>query len=269
MNEMFSLKNKNAVITGATGILGKHFSRALADAGANLALIDLDQKALDTLAGELRSQGIKVKGFACDITDAASVAKTITAIDSEFGGIHILHNNAASKGKNLDDFLAPFEEFKLETWKDIMSVNIDGMFLMAQAVGKSMLKNGIKGSIIQTSSIYGVVGPDQRIYDGSFYMNRKISSPAVYSASKAAVIGLTKYLAAYWGEKGIRVNTLTPGGVESGQNETFKSKYSARIPLGRMGDASEMCGALVFLASDASSYITGQNLIIDGGLTAW
>lgn len=270
MNRTFELKGKNAVITGATGILGKHFAAALASYGAQVALIDLDQKALNEFAAELKQKyDVKAVGYACDITNQATVGKTVEAIDNEFGGIHILHNNAASKGKTLDDFFQPFEEYKLETWKDIMGVNVDGMFLMAQAVGKSMIKRGIKGSIIQTASIYGVVGPDQRIYDGSFYMDRQISSPAVYSASKAAVVGLTKYLAAYWGHKGIRVNTLTPGGVESGQNETFKNKYSARIPMGRMAEADEMCGALVFLASDAASYITGQNLIVDGGLTAW
>ena len=123
--------------------------------------------------------------------------------------------------------------------------------------------------LIQTASIYGVVAPDQRIYEGSHYLGRVINTPAVYSASKAAVIGLTKYLASYWGAHGIRVNTLTPGGVESGQNDVFSRKYSARVPMGRMAQADEMQSALLFLASDASSYMTGQNLIIDGGLTCW
>jgi len=148
-------------------------------------------------------------------------------------------------------------------------VNIDGMFLVAQAVGGQMVRQGKGGSIIQTASIYGVMAPDPRIYEGSFYMGRQISSPAVYSASKAAVVGLTKYLATYWADKGIRVNTLTPGGNDSGQNEEFKQKYSARIPLGRMGNPPEMVGALLFLASDASSYVTGQNILVDGGLSAW
>jgi NAD(P)-dependent dehydrogenase (short-subunit alcohol dehydrogenase family) len=150
-----------------------------------------------------------------------------------------------------------------------MGVNIDGMFLMAQAVGKQMIAQGHGGSIIQTASIYGVAAPDQRIYEGSQYLGRPINTPAVYSASKAAVIGLTRYLASYWGSQGIRVNTLTPGGVESGQNDVFSRKYSARVPLGRMARTDEMQSALLFLASDASSYVTGQNLIIDGGLTCW
>jgi NAD(P)-dependent dehydrogenase (short-subunit alcohol dehydrogenase family) len=132
-----------------------------------------------------------------------------------------------------------------------------------------MQKQGSGGSIIQTASIYGIVSSDKRIYEGSFYLGRQISNPAVYSTSKAAVVGLTRYLAANWGDQGIRVNALVPAGVESGQNDTFKSRYSARVPLGRMAKASEMVGALVYLASDASSYVTGHCLVVDGGLSAW
>ena len=150
-----------------------------------------------------------------------------------------------------------------------MSVNMDGMFLVAQAVGNQMVHQGTGGSIIQTSSIYGILASDKRIYEGSYYLGRQIGNPAVYSASKAGVVGLTKYLAAYWADKGIRVNTLTPGGVESGQNDTFKGRYSARVPLGRMAQGEEMVGALIYLASDASSYVTGQNLVVDGGLSVW
>jgi len=150
-----------------------------------------------------------------------------------------------------------------------MSVNIDGMFLVAQTVGKQMIKQRSGGSIIQTSSIYGILASDKRIYEGSFYLGRQITNPAVYSASKAAVCGLTRWLAANWAEHGIRVNTLIPGGVESGQNDEFKKKYSARVPMGRMAQADEMVGALIYLASDASSYVTGQEIIVDGGLSAW
>jgi len=135
-------------------------------------------------------------------------------------------------------------------------------------VGARMASRG-RGSIIQTASIYGVVAPDQRIYEGSEYLGMPINTPAVYSTSKAAVVGLTKYLASYWGAQGVRVNTLTPGGVSSGQNDVFDRRYSARVPLNRMARPEEMAQGLLFLASDASSYITGHNLIIDGGLTAW
>jgi NAD(P)-dependent dehydrogenase (short-subunit alcohol dehydrogenase family) len=150
-----------------------------------------------------------------------------------------------------------------------MSVNVDAMFLMAKYVGKHMVSKNIKGSVIQTSSIYGVVAPDQSIYEGSHYLGGKINTPAVYSTSKAAVIGLTQYLSTYWGPKGIRVNTITPGGIQSGQNDVFLERYSRKVPLGRMGKAEELVGALIFLASDASSYVTGQNIIVDGGFTVW
>jgi NAD(P)-dependent dehydrogenase (short-subunit alcohol dehydrogenase family) len=266
----FSLKGRTAVVTGGAGILGPRFCAALAAHGATVAVVDVNSAKATEVAADLAERyQVRSQGFACDVTNKQSVDEVVKQVVAQFGPIHILHNNAASKGKNLDDFFAPFEEFKLEAWRDIMGVNVDGMFLVAQAVGKSMLTHQIKGSIIQTASIYGVVAPDQRIYEGSHYMDRQISSPAVYSASKAAVIGLTKYLASYWGAKGIRVNTLTPGGVESGQNDVFRKKYSARVPLDRMAEADELGGALVFLASDASSYVTGQNLIVDGGLSAW
>ena len=150
-----------------------------------------------------------------------------------------------------------------------MAVNVDGMFLVAQAVGDHMVKRNIKGSIIQTASIYGFLAPDKRIYEGSFYLGRKINTPAVYAASKGAVIALTKYLAAYWAADNIRVNTISPGGIESGQNRTFQKRYSARIPLARMGTADEIAQAVLFLASEASSYVTGQNIIVDGGLSVW
>ena len=131
-----------------------------------------------------------------------------------------------------------------------------------------MLGQGV-GSIIQTSSIYGLLGPDQRIYEGSEYLGHQINSPGVYAASKAGIIGLTRYLATYWADKGIRVNAIAPGGTQSGQNEEFIRRYSEHIPLGRMAKAHEIVGALLYLASDASSYMTGQTITIDGGLTAW
>ena len=267
---MFGLAGKNAIVTGATGILGPRFCEALASQGAQVAVVDLDQAKCQALASKLTSEfGVPAIGVPCDVTQEASVRRMVSAVEDSFGAIHVLHNNAATKGASLDEFFTPFEDFKLQTWRDIMSVNLDGMFLVAQAVGRSMLERKIAGSIIQTSSVYGVVSPDQRIYSGARYLGRQISSPAVYSASKAGVIGLSKYLACYWGDKGIRVNTLSPGGVESGQNDVFNQKYSARVPLNRMGQASDMLGALVFLASDASCYVTGQNLVVDGGLTAW
>jgi NAD(P)-dependent dehydrogenase (short-subunit alcohol dehydrogenase family) len=267
---LFELKGKTAVVTGAVGILGQRFCRGLAEFGARVAVVDLDQDRCTGFAEELqREYKTEALGVACDVADPASVANMTGQVVQRFGAIHVLHNNAASKSKDLDAFFAPFEKYSLAEWRKIMAVNIDGMFLVAQAVGAQMQKQKTGGSIIQTASIYGVVASDKRIYEGSFYLDRQISNPAVYSASKAAVVGLTRHLAAYWGDEGIRVNALVPGGVESGQNETFKSRYSARIPLGRMAQADELVGTVIYLASDASSYVTGQCLMVDGGLTAW
>lgn len=265
----FDLSGKIAVVTGATGILGRHFCAGLADHGAQVAAVDIDGAAAVEFASELTATyKVQCAGFGCDVADPGMVAETIAAIEENFGSIDILHNNAATKGSSLEKFFAPPEDYDLCTWREIMAVNLDGLFLVAREVGHRMAQRR-RGSIIQTASIYGILAPDQRIYEGSEYMNRPINTPPVYTASKAGVVGLTKYLASYWGSHGVRVNTLTPGGVESGQNEVFISRYSARVPLGRMAQAEEMVGALVFLASDASSYITGQNIVVDGGLSSW
>ncbi|WP_324729975.1 SDR family oxidoreductase [Lysinibacillus fusiformis] len=266
----FSIRGKTAIVTGGAGILGSHFCRGLADAGASVAVVDIDvQKATEIANSITKNFEVKAKGIFCDLTSEQSVIEMVESVVNEFGTIDILHNNAAGKSSNLNAFFAPFEEYELDQWKEIMSTNLDSMFLVAKHVGKIMKEQGNGGSIIQTASIYGVMGPDNRIYDGSYYYNRQINTPAIYSASKGGVVALTKYLATYWAKDGIRVNTITPGGVESGQNETFKQNYGNRIPLGRMAQAEEMVGALIYLASDASSYVTGQNILIDGGLSAW
>jgi NAD(P)-dependent dehydrogenase (short-subunit alcohol dehydrogenase family) len=265
-----SLKGKTAVITGGAGILGKHFSNGLARCGAHVVIVDLNREEGEKLADDLTLRyGQKCISIVCDVSEPARVSAMVDEVLKQFGEIHVLHNNAASKSSNLEAFFSPFEEYTLDQWREVTEVNIDGMFLVAQAVGRKMVEQNKGGSIIQTSSIYGVLGPDPRIYEGSSYMDQAINTPGVYSTSKAAVIGLTKYLATYWAEKNIRVNCLTPGGVESGQNDIFKDKYSDRVPLGRMSQPEEMVGTLLYLASDASSYVTGQNIIVDGGLSAW
>ena len=270
IKELFSLDGKTALVTGACGILGQRFCHGLAEMGANIAVVDLSAETSQEFAEELtRAYSIKAVGVACNVSSPEQVKNMLRVVLDTLGEVHILHNNAAGKSEDLEAFFAPFEEYTLHEWQKIMSVNLDGMFLVAQAVGKQMIAQGKGGSIIQTASIYGIMAPDQRIYEGSFYLNRRINTPAVYSASKAGVVGLSKYLATYWAGQEIRVNTLTPGGVESGQNATFKEKYSARIPMGRMAQQDEMIGALIYLASDASSYVTGQNVIVDGGLDAW
>lgn len=266
----FDLSSKVAVVTGGAGILGRHFCSGLADAGANLAIVDINLESAVELAEDLsKLYGIKANGYKCDVSIPESVKTMVASVIEDFGEIHILHNNAAAKSEDLNAFFAPFEDYSLKQWRKIMAVNLDGMFLVAQAVGKQMILQGTGGSIIQTASIYGLNAPDQRIYGGSNYLDHEINTPAVYTASKAGVLGLTKHLATYWADKGIRVNSLSPGGIESGQNEKFKTKYSSRIPMGRMGKATEIVGALLYLASDSSSYVTGQNIIVDGGLDAW
>lgn len=266
---LFNLTGKVAIVTGGAGILGAHFVSGLASAGANLAIVDLNEEAAEQLAKKVEKQyEVRTIAIQCDLTNEEEVKAMVDKVIKEFGRIDILHNNAAGKSKDLKAFFAPFEEYSLEQWRYIMQTNIDSMFLVAKYVGKVMKKQQ-SGSIIQTASIYGVLGPDNRIYEGSDYLGMEINTPAIYSTSKAGVVGLTKYLATYWAKDNIRVNTITPGGVESGQNDLFKKKYGNRIPLGRMANPEEMVGALIYLASDASSYVTGQNLLIDGGLSVW
>jgi NAD(P)-dependent dehydrogenase (short-subunit alcohol dehydrogenase family) len=266
---LFDLTGKTALITGACGLLGRRFAEGFAEFGADLALVDLDEAAAGTLAGELaRRHQVKAVGIACDVADPDAVKRMAERVDRTLGDTQILMNNAATKGADMDAFFAPMETFDLKTWREIMAVNLDGMFLVAQAIGGRMAERG-GGSIIQTASIYGLLAPDPRIYEGSEYNGRAINTPAVYTASKAGVIGLTRHLATHWAPRGVRVNTLTPGGVASGQNSEFNRRYAARIPLGRMAEAHDMVGAAVFLASDASRYVTGQNIAVDGGLSAW
>ena len=263
--KLFDLTGKTAVVTGGTGILGKCFCSGLAEFGANVVVVDLDENTVQDFANELSAKyGIDAIGIACDITSPLEVIQSIKEVVDTFGSIHILHNNAQGETASV-----AFEDCSLEQWRMTSSVNEEGYFLMAQAVGKQMISQNLGGSIIQTSSVYGIMGPDHRIYQNSSFRGKPMGTHAVYSFTKAGVVGLTKYLATYWADKKIRVNTLTPGGVESGQNEIFKQQYSDRVPLRRMAKKEELVGALIYLASDASSYVTGQNIIVDGGLDAW
>lgn len=260
------LKDKVVLLTGGGGILGSRFAKALAACGARVALVDRDsEKAEETAQSINRENQNLVQPFAIDITQPEQLKQLKATVESKLGPVDVLINNAAVKSPN---FFEPFESFPLEDWNTVMAVNTTGVMLGCQIFGSAMAERG-GGSIINTLSIYGIVAPDQRIYEGSEYEGRAINTPAVYSTSKAAVWGLTKYLASYWGDKGVRVNAITPGGIFSGQNKTFVKKYSARVPLGRMGEPDELCGAVLFLASDASSYVTGQNIVVDGGLSAW
>ncbi len=266
--QRFCLDGKIIVVTGGTGILGTLYCRRLAEAGAKVVVADLDSVKCEALAADITATtGNTAVGKVVNLSDEQSVVEWAKDVKNEFGHVDVLINNAAAKSPN---FFSPLEEFPLEDWNKVMAVNVTGIFLAAREIGAMMAQRG-KGNIINISSIYGIVGPDQRIYEGSWYeeMGGAINTPLIYSATKGAVIAMTKYMATYWGQKGIRTNTLTPGGVSSGQNAVFDEKYSERVPLARMAEAEEMVGALLFLASDASSYVNGQNIIVDGGWTAW
>lgn len=268
--DLYDLTGRVGVVTGGAGILGSETTAALADHGASVAVVDIDEARASAQAAELEAKyGTRVIGIGCNVTDPESVGAMTRRVEEELGPIDILHNNAATKGSDMEKLFAAVEDYELATWREIMEVNLDGLFLVSQAIGSRMAERG-RGSIVHTASIYGAtMGPDQRIYEGSEYMGRPINTPPVYSASKGGVVGLTLYLATYWASRGVRVNALTPGGIRSGQNDEFAKRYSARVPLGRQARADEVAAGFLFLASDASSYVTGQNLHVDGGLSAW
>ncbi|MBI4635725.1 MAG: SDR family oxidoreductase [Candidatus Rokubacteria bacterium] len=263
------LENRVVIVTGAAGLLGREYAGALLEAGARVVLLDVKGETVHELAGALAARG-PVLAVEADVTDAESVRAMVSRVLGVFGRIDVLVNNAAVDPKfdrdAVGEHVVGFEEFPLEAWNEALAVNVTGMFLCAQAVARPMLARG-GGVIVNVSSIYGMVGPDQRIYAEPG--GRPAYKPVTYSVSKSAVYGLTRYLATYWAAKNIRVNALTLGGVEHAQDPGFIARYSARTPLGRMARASECSGALIFLVSDASSYMTGANLVVDGGWTAW
>ena len=266
MLENLNVRDKKIIITGAAGILGTVYTEGFSQQGADVAIVDLDDKLCQKKAREIgKKYSTRPLGIGCDITHKEAVEAMVQKVISAYGRIDVLVNNAATKSEN---FFAPFEKFPLADWESVMGVNVNGMFLCCQAVAGEMEKRKA-GSIINISSIYGIVAPDQRIYEGSLYEGKGINTPLIYSASKGAVVSLTRYLATYLAPYNIRVNAVTPGGVFSGQNETFVKRYGERCPLGRMARPEEIFSAVYFLASDASSYVTGHNLIVDGGWSVW
>ena len=271
--DKFNLKDRVAVVTGGVGLLGTEFCRTLAEAGAAVAVVDLNAEKCAGGAETLAKAGYRALSVPTDITQPDSVKALVEKVLAEYGRLDILVNSAALDPK-FDPAaaargIAPgsFEDYPLKQWNAALNVNLTGMFLVTQACVKPMLAQGKKGSIINICSTYGLNGPDQRIYikDGK----RIAYKPAYYTTTKAGVLGFTKYLAAYYAGTEIRVNALTPGGVFNNHEEYFVKNYSAKTILGRMAKKDEMNGALLFLASDASSYMTGNNVIVDGGWTAW
>ena len=273
IQEKFDLKDRVAVVTGGAGLLGAEFCKTLAEAGACVAIVDLNLAAADKVAEGLTKDGYRVKGFGVDITQPDSIKQFVASVLSDFGRLDILVNSAALDPKFDPDAasrgIAPgsFEDYPLDQWNAALNVNLTGMFLITQACVKPMLAQGGKGSIINICSTYGLNGPDQRIY---IKQGKRVAfKPVYYTVTKAGVLGFTKYLAAYYADSEIRVNALTPGGVFNNHEEYFVKNYSAKTILGRMARKDEMNGALLFLASDASSYMTGNNVVVDGGWTAW
>jgi len=269
--DAFSLDSRVAVVTGATGLLGRRHCAALARAGASVVVTDLQQEASSRLADHLAAEsGRPTMAMAADITRPSAVRRLCDAVLDRFGAVDVLVNNAAldeKVEKNAASAALRFEDYPVELWEGALRVNVTGTFLCCQAFGKAMAERG-RGSIVNIASTYGVVAPDQSLYrrpDGTqpFYKS------AAYPTSKGAVLALTRYLAAYWGARGVRVNALSPGGVQNGQDPDFVARYSERTPLGRMATVCDYEGAIVFLASDASAYVTGTNLVVDGGFTAW
>lgn len=263
IKKLFSLSGKVVILTGAAGLLGTQHAKALSKAGANLVLADIDYLKCKKLSDELEKKyNVETFALKVDITKKISVKNLVSKTIKKFSKIDVLINNAMlHEGKK--EWGVPFEKFPLDSWEKVIAVNLTGMFLCCQEVGKIMKKQR-KGVIINISSIYGINGADQRIYG-----NSGISSSVAYATTKSGVLNFTRYLAAYWNNIGIRVNTLSLGGVNNKQDPNFVKKYSNKTILGRMAKKDEYAGAIVFLASDASSYMTGSNLIVDGGWTAW
>ena len=269
IQEKFDLTGRVAVVTGGGGQLGMEFCKTMVEAGASVAVVDLNASSSRGTADTLTSSGYKALAVPTDITQPESVGEMVEKVVSTFGQIDILVNSAALDPKFDPDAvkkgMAPgaFEDYPLDQWNAALNVNLTGMFLVTQACVKPMIAQGRKGSIINICSTYGLNGPDQRIYikDGQ----RVAFKPVYYTVTKAGMLGFTKYLAAYYASTEIRVNALTPGGVFNNHEEYFVRNYSARTILGRMARKDEMNGALLFLASDASSYMTGNNVVVDGG----
>jgi len=263
VKKLFDLSGRVVVLTGASGLLGTQYAIGLSQAGANVVLADIDYNRCNQLASDLQKKyDVDPLPVRVDITSKQSIKKMISQTIKKFSKIDVLVNNAVYPESKKERLVA-FDKFPLLSWNKALAVNITGMFLSCQEVSRIMLrqKNGV---IINVSSIYGLVAADQRIYG-----NSGLNSSVVYAVTKSAVLNLTRYLASYWQKTGIRVNTLSLGGVENKQSPDFIKNYSYKTMIGRMARKDEYVGALLFLASDASSYMTGANLIVDGGWTAW
>ena len=267
-DELFDVRERVVVITGGLGQLGQQFARALAWRGARVAILDSAIQAFEIVT-DARSQAtiLHVPG---DVTHRESLESALAQVTAHWGTPFALINNAAldSPPNAPPSENGPFESYPEASWDRVMEVNVKGVFQCCQVFGGAMADAG-RGSIINIASIYGLVSPDQRLYEYRRMQGEPFYKPAAYAVSKSALLNLTRYLATYWAPRSVRVNTVTFGGVYRNQAPEFLQGYSARVPLGRMAREDEYNGAIVFLVSDASSYMTGSNMILDGGWTAW
>ena len=270
--DLFHLNGKVALVTGAAGLLGKRFCKVLASAGAKISAMDWNREVLNQLDLDLKriNEPSNTLTFGGDVTNREDIVEIVEQTLNTFGRIDILVCCAAQDPKfdaqHAQEHLHNFEDYPLDVWEKAIDVNLTGTFLSAQAVTKAMLAQG-SGVMIFLSSIYGLVAPDQRLYKDEKETQKY--KPPYYSVTKSGILGLVRYLAAYYGEKNIRVNALSPGGVYNQHDESFVKSYASRTMLGRMANINDLDGALLFLASDASQYMTGANLVVDGGWTAW
>ncbi|GAP13783.1 dehydrogenase [Longilinea arvoryzae] len=269
--DKFKMNGQVAVITGGAGLLGKQFCRTLAQAGAAVVAADLNGALVEKAASDMQAEGLNVIPAVVDVTDPHSTEALVATAVKAFGRLDVLVCSAAMDPKfdsahQSQQSANAFETFPVEAWRQAVDVNLTGLFLCAQSAVKPMVAQN-HGVIINICSTYGLVGPDQRLYERPGQPRQY--KPVYYSVTKAGVLGLTHYLATYYAGTGIRANALTPGGVYNNHDETFTKAYSARTVLGRMANLDEMSGAILFLASDASTYMTGANLVVDGGWTAW
>lgn len=264
VSDLMDLGGRRAAVTGGAGHIGRAIAEALVELGATVSILDLDEN--DCRRESDRLNGLRAGSahpFSCDLRDEASTRQTIRAAIDRMGGLEILIHAAAYVGTtDVPGWAVPFEEQIPGVWEDALRVNLTAAFVLVQEAAPA-LRQGSHGSVIFFGSIYGMVGPDNRMYEGT-----SIAQPAGYAASKGGLILLTRYLATTLAPK-IRVNTITPGGVWRGQDEKFHARYRDRTPLDRMATENDMVGAIAYLASDMSSYVTGQNLVVDGGWTAW
>jgi len=262
-DSLFDVAGRVTVVTGGLGQLGATYAAALAARGARVAILDI----ADPPEG-LGDDGIRI--LRTDVTDRESVEAAAAEIEDLWGTPHALVNNAAidSPPNAPPDEVGPFETYPLASFDRVMDVNVTGTLVPCQVFGAAMAREG-RGSIVNVSSVYGLLSPQHDLYDFRRRAGEEFYKPVAYSVSKSAVLNLTRYLATYWARAGVRVNTLTLAGVFNEQPQEFLDAYEARVPLGRMLEAHEAVGAAIFLISDASSYVTGANVIVDGGWTAW